>query len=237
MIEERSCPETAYDAVSSVYDSSFTDRAAAVETTAAFRLMRRWLRSGAVVDLGCGTGLMLEQLPVSPSHYTGVDVSARMLDCARSKFPQHRFVQDDMRCFLDSVQGCSTIVSAFGSFSYVMDPRPVLRSMRSALRPGGSFFVMAYGRRSADRPGYLLESHGFNVPNRFYTADELRIAFEAHGLKASVMGFGRTFEALPEWVTCPHSVLARAVEIETLTLGRRRPDMFSYLIAVGSRAE
>lgn len=78
------------------------------------------LRSDRVIDLGCGTGILAEQLQkVQPSiEYIGIDISPKMLEIASKKCPAVSFIQADMReyCtwakYLDPERYC-TVVSAY----------------------------------------------------------------------------------------------------------------------------
>ena len=51
-----------------------------------------------VLEVGCGTGRIYERLVprlIPNERYTGVDVSERMLEIARGKFPEARFLAGD----------------------------------------------------------------------------------------------------------------------------------------------
>jgi SAM-dependent methyltransferase len=54
----------------------------------------------ALLDLGCGPGLLLDYLEQSGRdgelEYTGVDLSEPMLESARRRWPGHRFVRQDI---------------------------------------------------------------------------------------------------------------------------------------------
>ena len=53
-------------------------------------LTSRYLAPGCkVLDLGCGTGLLLELLALQPEDYLGIDPSEKMLEELQRKFPEH----------------------------------------------------------------------------------------------------------------------------------------------------
>src|SRR5436190_7756662 len=51
------------------------------------------LRTGTVVDLGCGSGILARRMTDAGYDVLGVDVSAAMLDIARAQAPKARFVE------------------------------------------------------------------------------------------------------------------------------------------------
>lgn len=62
--------------------------------------------SNRIIDLGCGTGMLAEQLMhVQPSmEYIGVDTSKRMLTLAKTKCPATSFIHADMRDYSSWIQ-------------------------------------------------------------------------------------------------------------------------------------
>ena len=48
-----------------------------------------------VLDVGCGTMVRLDKLPVKPDHYTGTDVSSKAIQIAQEKFPKATFFVAD----------------------------------------------------------------------------------------------------------------------------------------------
>lgn len=95
-----------------------------------------------VLDLGCGTGAVLERLLALDRRlgsYTGLDLSPAMLARARAKFGRLtdvRFAQLDLRVdpLPDGPFDC--IVSAW-ALEHVPEPRRLVEAARARLRPGG----------------------------------------------------------------------------------------------------
>ncbi|MGO4666590.1 flippase-like domain-containing protein [Bosea sp. 2RAB26] len=77
-----------------------------------YRFLRHLIPEGSrVLDLGCGTGALLAAL--KPSHGLGVDLSARMIDCARIRHPDLEFVVGD-------VEDPSLLATLTGPFDYII---------------------------------------------------------------------------------------------------------------------
>lgn len=74
-----------YDRVAESYDSHFTRPVDRWEDDRLARLLRPLVEGRRVLDLGCGTGWVLDHL--SPVHYVGIDRSQAMLDTLQRKHP------------------------------------------------------------------------------------------------------------------------------------------------------
>ena len=105
----------------------------------------RYGRAGDVLEVGCGSGLLLDRVRAFARSATGVDVSAGMLVRAR-------------RRGLSVVQGsaqalpyadCSfDVVYAFKVLPHVVDIRSALIEMARVTRPGGYVLAEFYNRHS-----------------------------------------------------------------------------------------
>lgn len=97
-------PAEAYDLIADDYDRIYQSPIELSENEALRRMLdplvwaggRQRLTSDPILDAGCGTGLLLEQFPIPPDEYIGVDVSPKMLKHARAKFPAHTFIEADL---------------------------------------------------------------------------------------------------------------------------------------------
>ena len=95
--------------------------------------------SDSILDFGCGTGLLDVELANLGYNMTGVDISEKMLEIARSRHSTQEFILGDIRevrvgrCF-------DVIVSLFHVMSYLTtnhDLEAALLSARAHLAPGG----------------------------------------------------------------------------------------------------
>jgi trans-aconitate 2-methyltransferase len=89
-----------------------------------------------VVDLGCGPGnsteLLVERFP--DAEIVGVDSSHEMLDQARRRLPQCRFIESDVATWVPEKPD---LIFANAVFQWVPDHAEVLKGLCSRLAPGG----------------------------------------------------------------------------------------------------
>ena len=108
---------------------------------------------GVAVDLGCGTGAVLERLQSRARTLVGVDGSARMLDMCRRRFAPSALA-DESRLSLrigeldhlplrdqEADFVCINLV-----LHHLSDPEDGLREVRRILAPGGRLFVADFLR-------------------------------------------------------------------------------------------
>jgi len=101
-------------------------------------------RGKTILDLGCGTGVLLPYLlgMVGPEgHVIALDISARMLGVARSKHsaPNLEFIHADFLSWV-SVDKPDVIV-AYSCFPHFREPSAFWQAASTNLRPGGRALV------------------------------------------------------------------------------------------------
>ncbi len=168
----------AYDAIARVYDRLYRDPRHREQDRQVGRLARHMLEDadsrrvdGRVLDIGCGTGLLLEQLPVDPLRYLGVDVSRGMIDVAREKFPRHRFGLQDCQALIEATDSCATVFGLFGVLSLASKER-TYREVRRVLAPGGTFVLMGYAAGHQVRD---LAELGVTLPRLTFFGDDAEV--------------------------------------------------------------
>ena len=94
---------------------------------------------GPVLEIGSGTGRMIEALSKAGFECCGLDLSSEMVRFASQKVPGAQFVEADMRDF-DLGTRFNLIFSANNTMQYLQstdDFLSALRALRRHLRPGG----------------------------------------------------------------------------------------------------
>lgn len=130
-----------YDKVADVYDDLFSDNESIAEN---LFVVEHVPNKGRILDIGCGTGLLLDYSVIPPERYLGIDPSRCMLDIFRKKHPGYTVIQTTFEKY--SGDKFDSIVSLFGAPSYIV-PESFLR-IAEFMNPGGRLFLMFYA------PGY-----------------------------------------------------------------------------------
>ncbi|MBH23804.1 MAG: hypothetical protein CMH57_04915 [Myxococcales bacterium] len=131
-----------------------------------------------VLEVGCGTGLILRRVAPVARSAAGVDLSAGMLQKAVERGLD--VVQADVTALPFADASFDTVYS-FKVLSHVRDIELALSECARVTRPGGRLFLEFYNRRSLryvvkrlTRPGAISpERRESDVYTRWYTLDEL----------------------------------------------------------------
>jgi SAM-dependent methyltransferase len=119
-------------------------------------LRERGIKSGYIIDLGCGPGLWARELVRAGYDVLGIDISASMIAIARERVPQATFRRTSM--LTARIPPCDVVTALGEVFNYVFDKRvsanmleALFRRIHDALRPGGLliFDVAEPGRARA----------------------------------------------------------------------------------------
>ena len=130
-----------YARLASTYDTKWSFY---VEATTRETLARLSLRpTDRVLDVGCGTGALLERL--SGSHpaalLSGVDPVLEMLAVARRRLPAEVALREAWAEQLPFESGEFDAVVSCNAFHYIRHPLAALREMVRVLRPGGQLVL------------------------------------------------------------------------------------------------
>ena len=111
-----------------------------------------------LLDVGCGTGAMIALLAAElpGRHYTGLDLTPKMVEAARAKHvPGAEFIVGDSE-HLPFADGSFDAVICANSFHHYPDPQAFFEGVSRVLRPGGRFILRDY---TASAPVVWLMNH------------------------------------------------------------------------------
>ena len=135
-----------FSALAEGYDSWYSSREGALydrfEKTAALKYLPAQQNNKTLLDVGCGTGHWSVFFSECGFTVTGLDVSQRMIDIARSKSNRDitYFVADAHR--LPFPDGAFDITSAITTLEFTRNPAGVIREMvRCTRKPGGTILI------------------------------------------------------------------------------------------------
>jgi SAM-dependent methyltransferase len=216
----------AYDGLAPGYDKMFDNAVGRAEDRLLARHLRRFLRGvgpGTVLDVGCGTGNFLRLTDWPVEDYTGLDVSAGMLDVARRNFPRADFRQGDVcEPLPEDLPRLAAVVSLYCALSYVTAPVTALSNLRRVLPRGGRVLLMVNAPRWY--AGHVRQEGAVHLN----TAPAAWCPWQARG-RLTLAGFQVTrvsaFSLLPWPLMAAEPLVARVL-----------PGLGRYLIVEGARA-
>lgn len=122
-------PATAYQQdLAHIHDTGFGGFARGSSPGLLNLLHHNGITEGAVVDLGCGSGIWARALIDSGYEVIGVDISPAMIELARQRVPEATF---HVQSFVEFPLPACRAVTALGEvFNYLFDSRNSLRTLR-----------------------------------------------------------------------------------------------------------
>jgi predicted TPR repeat methyltransferase len=131
------------------------------------------------IDLGCGTGLAAAAFAKGVDHFTGVDLSPRMIDKSRATGHYAELeVADVVQALRNTPDARADLILAADVMIYVADLVPILSEVARVLTPGG---LVAFTTETHDGEGVLL-GEGLRYA---HSATYVRASVDAAGLKLS----------------------------------------------------
>jgi SAM-dependent methyltransferase len=137
--------EDAYrDDLAYIHDAGFGKFARGAAEFLVNDLRGKGVGGGLVTDLGCGSGILAQQLAESGFEVLGIDFSPAMIALARQRVPAGRFVVESL--LTAALPRCIAIAAVGECCNYLFDSRHSLEAVRhvlgrafEALPPGGLF--------------------------------------------------------------------------------------------------
>jgi len=142
-----------------IHDAGFTESARQAAATVLKVLREKKIKSGLVVDLGCGSGVLADRLTRQGFDVLGVDISEAMLKLARKHAPKARFKRGSL--FRTRLPKAVAITAIGECVNYLFDPRGTalladfFRRVYRSLLPGGVFIFDVVEPGSTPKPSVL----------------------------------------------------------------------------------
>ena len=130
-----------------------------------------------ILDVACGTGVLIpDYLKRKVASVTGIDISPKMAEIAKAKFPQPEVTilcGDVESTYFGKQFDCIVVYNAFPHFP---DPERLIATLSGLLKPGGTLTV-AHGM---SREKIDAHHHGsaHHVSNGLMTAEDLASIFK-----------------------------------------------------------
>ena len=134
-----------YDTFSETYDAPRDHGYHRYLDEAEVELVRPWVTGKEVLEVGCGTGLILERLAGLAERAVGVDLSPGMLEHARARGLD---VHEASATALPFEDECFDAAVSFKVLAHVEDISVAMGEMGRVVRPGGRVMAEFYNRRS-----------------------------------------------------------------------------------------
>jgi trans-aconitate methyltransferase len=130
-----------------------------------------------ILDLGCGTGHLTNEIAGAGAEVLGIDKSAEMIAQARSNYPQLRFEVADAAEYRTGERFDAVFSNA--ALHWMKPPEAVAESISRALRPGGRFIAEMGGKGNTASVLAVTKRNPWYFPS----IAEYAAVLEQHGLE------------------------------------------------------
>ncbi len=143
-----------------------------------FRLVRPYLRTGALLDYGCGTGSFLEAAKKSQSRVQGVEPAPAARMKVASDIPVVATLEELPPQKFD-------VITLWHVLEHVYPLRETLRSLKEKLNEHGAIFIAVPNRQSPDAQHYNANWAAYDVPRHLwhFTKQSMATFLRQEGLR------------------------------------------------------
>ena len=180
----------AYNKIANIYDKSYQTKQAEKENLYVIKdllKMQLFYPNRNMLDLGCGTGLLLDILEtigldplktIPTTDFVGVDIAQKMLDRAEFKYPQYTWKKFDYDKKWN-IGRFDSIISLFSSCSYSKNLITLSSKIKNALKENGKYYIMLMDTEAyRNKPDYIMKNNKIQIHPMPVTKDLLEWIFK-----------------------------------------------------------
>lgn len=108
------------------------------------------LRDAAVLDVGCGAGLLSEALAARGARVTAIDLAPELIEVAKLHLLESgqtvEYLLSSAEALASQRESTFEVVACMELLEHVPDPAAIIAACARALRPGGQLFVSTLNR-------------------------------------------------------------------------------------------
>jgi SAM-dependent methyltransferase len=156
------------DDLAFIHDAGFGRFAEAAAPILIEGLRKREIKSGLVIDLGCGSGILSRAVSESRYDVLGIDISEAMIELAQQRAPRGQFRVESL--LTADLPPCVAVAAVGECLNYLFDRgnsaaslAKLLRRVHQSLVPGGLFLL------DVAEPGRV---HGTGVARAHFEGDD-----------------------------------------------------------------
>lgn len=196
---ERAASSAAYfERIASDWDEIRPLHVADAEVEAALLAALGDRRPHTMLDIGTGTGRMLELFAPHVDRAMGVDLSQAMLRAARGHLDhaaaRHCVVRRGDALDLDLMTGSTDLVVLHHVLHFLEEPETAIREAARVLEPGGLLLIVDFGRHDVET---LRNSHAHR-----------HLGFDSRQIEAMTTRAGLEVDAVDDFLPTPSTAIA-----------------------------
>ncbi|WP_321505056.1 class I SAM-dependent methyltransferase [Breoghania sp.] len=154
-----------------------------VKESARYGVHAAWLASvgktRAILDVGCGEGLLWHNLPRRPEHYVGVDLSAAAFDKADIDFDSCRLEAADLHHFQPAQDEIFSAVVFNEVLYFCEEPEIQLPRYAAMLEEGGVMSISLYAPNRPESGAHKLISRIWETTDQWDVLDDITMTSAA----------------------------------------------------------